>query len=122
MQIEGRVLGFDGQLNLVMNVAEEILVKEKASQALRRILFRGGNICPILNTDVGYKLAVLGALDESEQQSSVFVVPMPCPELAQSLEDQMTAYTKDLQFQRLMLPPPKDERATQPGRRAPLQF
>jgi len=45
MRIEGRIIGFDEFMNVVMDDAVEVYVKEqKASRDLGRILLKGDNI------------------------------------------------------------------------------
>ena len=44
MRIEGRIIGFDEYMNLVLDDAEEILRKKESRRALGRILFKGDNI------------------------------------------------------------------------------
>merc|ERR1712083_1162190 len=52
LRIEGRILGFDEYMNLVVDDAEEIQVKKKTRRAIRRILLKGDNICLMMNTGV----------------------------------------------------------------------
>merc|ERR1712113_227648 len=52
LRIEGRILGFDEYMNLVVDDAEEILVKKKTRRAIGRILLKGDNICLMMNTGV----------------------------------------------------------------------
>merc|ERR1711868_283330 len=44
MRIEGRIIGFDEYMNLVLDDAEEISRKKESRKALGRILLKGGNI------------------------------------------------------------------------------
>lgn len=53
MRIEGRILGFDEYMNLVVDDAEEIMVKKKTRRAIGRILLKGDNICLMMSTGVG---------------------------------------------------------------------
>jgi len=50
MRIEGRIIGFDEYMNLVLDDAEEILIKKKTRKALGRILLKGDNITLMMNT------------------------------------------------------------------------
>jgi small nuclear ribonucleoprotein E len=43
-RIEGRIIGFDEYMNLVLDDAEEVSVKRKTRKALGRILLKGDNI------------------------------------------------------------------------------
>merc|ERR1712183_677783 len=52
LRIEGRILGFDEYMNLVVDDAEEIQVKKKTRRAIGRILLKGDNICLMMNTGV----------------------------------------------------------------------
>eukprot|EP00450_Noctiluca_scintillans_P022951 CAMPEP_0194523878 /NCGR_PEP_ID=MMETSP0253-20130528/58898_1 /TAXON_ID=2966 /ORGANISM="Noctiluca scintillans" /LENGTH=90 /DNA_ID=CAMNT_0039368455 /DNA_START=92 /DNA_END=364 /DNA_ORIENTATION=- len=45
LRIEGRILGFDEYMNLVVDDAEELLVRKKTRRAIGRILLKGENIC-----------------------------------------------------------------------------
>merc|ERR1712146_800988 len=44
MRIEGRIIGFDEYMNLVLDDAEEISRKKESRKALGRILLKGDNI------------------------------------------------------------------------------
>ena len=44
MRIEGRIIGFDEYMNLVLDDAEEISRKKESRRALGRILLKGDNI------------------------------------------------------------------------------
>lgn len=44
LRIEGRIIGFDEYMNLVLDEAEEVSVKRKTRKALGRILLKGDNI------------------------------------------------------------------------------
>merc|ERR1711964_848023 len=52
LRIEGRILGFDEYMNLVIDDAEELQVKKKTRRAIGRILLKGDNICLMMNTGV----------------------------------------------------------------------
>jgi small nuclear ribonucleoprotein E len=43
-RIEGRIIGFDEYMNLVLDDAEEVSVKRKTRKTLGRILLKGDNI------------------------------------------------------------------------------
>ena len=42
--MEGRIIGFDEYMNLVLDEAEEVSVKRKTRKTLGRILLKGDNI------------------------------------------------------------------------------
>lgn len=44
LRIEGRLIGFDEYMNLVLDEAEEISVKRQSRKPLGRILLKGDNI------------------------------------------------------------------------------
>eukprot|EP00891_Asterochloris_glomerata_P003036 jgi/Astpho2/3036/e_gw1.00051.216.1_t len=44
LRIEGRIIGFDEYMNLVLDEAEEVSVKRKSRKPLGRILLKGDNI------------------------------------------------------------------------------
>ncbi|RKO97910.1 hypothetical protein CXG81DRAFT_13632 [Caulochytrium protostelioides] len=44
MKIEGTIVGFDEFMNLVLENAEEVMIKTKARKKLGRILLKGDNI------------------------------------------------------------------------------
>lgn len=44
VKIEGRLIGFDEYMNLVLDEAEEVSVKKQSRKALGRILLKGDNI------------------------------------------------------------------------------
>jgi small nuclear ribonucleoprotein E len=44
LRIEGRIIGFDEYMNLVLDDAEEVSVKRKSRKPLGRILLKGDNI------------------------------------------------------------------------------
>merc|ERR1712167_123659 len=50
MRIEGRIIGFDEYMNLVLDDAEEISLKKKTVKPLGRILLKGDNITMMMNT------------------------------------------------------------------------
>ena len=43
-RIEGRIIGFDEYMNLVLDEAEELLMKKKERKPLGRILLKGDSI------------------------------------------------------------------------------
>lgn len=44
LRIEGRIIGFDEYMNLVLEDAEEVSMKRKTRKPLGRILLKGDNI------------------------------------------------------------------------------
>lgn len=44
LRIEGRIIGFDEYMNLVLDEAEEVSMKRKTRKPLGRILLKGDNI------------------------------------------------------------------------------
>jgi small nuclear ribonucleoprotein E len=44
LRIEGRIIGFDEYMNLVLDDAEEVSVKRNSRKPLGRILLKGDNI------------------------------------------------------------------------------
>jgi small nuclear ribonucleoprotein E len=44
LRIEGRIIGFDEYMNLVLEEAEEVSMKKKTRKSLGRILLKGDNI------------------------------------------------------------------------------
>ena len=44
LRIEGKIIGFDEYMNLVLDDAEELSIKKKTRKALGRILLKGDNI------------------------------------------------------------------------------
>eukprot|EP00850_Spirogloea_muscicola_P026639 SM008969S23884 [mRNA] locus=s8969:70:439:- [translate_table: standard] len=50
MRIEGRIIGFDEYMNLVLEEAEELSLKKKTRKPLGRILLKGDNITLMMNT------------------------------------------------------------------------
>mmetsp|Transcript_13201 Transcript_13201/g.32966 ORF Transcript_13201/g.32966 Transcript_13201/m.32966 type:complete len:91 (+) Transcript_13201:83-355(+) len=49
MRIEGRIIGFDEYMNLVLDDAEEMSIKKKSRKPLGRILLKGDNITLMMN-------------------------------------------------------------------------
>ncbi|KAI3711930.1 hypothetical protein L1987_70479 [Smallanthus sonchifolius] len=49
VRIEGRIIGFDEYMNLVLDEAEEVSIKKKTRKALGRILLKGDNITLMMN-------------------------------------------------------------------------
>ncbi|RYR76973.1 hypothetical protein Ahy_A01g001465 isoform C [Arachis hypogaea] len=50
LRIEGRIIGFDEYMNLVLDDAEEVNVKKNIRKTLGRILLKGDNITLMMNT------------------------------------------------------------------------
>jgi len=50
LRIEGRIMGFDEYMNMVLDNAEEVSVKKKSRKPIGRILLKGDNITLIMNT------------------------------------------------------------------------
>ncbi|RDX76304.1 Small nuclear ribonucleoprotein E, partial [Mucuna pruriens] len=50
LRIEGRIIGFDEYMNLVLDDAEEVNIKKKSRKTLGRILLKGDNITLMMNT------------------------------------------------------------------------
>ncbi|KAK6944338.1 LSM domain, eukaryotic/archaea-type [Dillenia turbinata] len=50
LRIEGRIIGFDEYMNLVLDDAEEVNIKKKSRKQLGRILLKGDNITLMMNT------------------------------------------------------------------------
>ncbi|CAL5218656.1 g360 [Coccomyxa viridis] len=44
LRVEGRIIGFDEYMNLVLDEAEEVSMKRKTRKPLGRILLKGDNI------------------------------------------------------------------------------
>mmetsp|Transcript_60851 Transcript_60851/g.193063 ORF Transcript_60851/g.193063 Transcript_60851/m.193063 type:complete len:88 (+) Transcript_60851:156-419(+) len=44
LRIEGRIIGFDEYMNLVLDDAEELSMKKKSRKSLGRIMLKGDNI------------------------------------------------------------------------------
>ncbi|XP_002154306.1 small nuclear ribonucleoprotein E isoform X1 [Hydra vulgaris] len=49
LRIEGHIIGFDEYMNLVLDDAQEVHVKNKTKKQLGRILLKGDNITLIQN-------------------------------------------------------------------------
>ncbi|XVF47760.1 hypothetical protein PTKIN_Ptkin03bG0136500 [Pterospermum kingtungense] len=50
LRIEGRIIGFDEYMNLVLDDAEEVNIKKKSRKSLGRILLKGDNITLMMNS------------------------------------------------------------------------
>lgn len=50
LRIEGRIVGFDEYMNLVLDDAEELSIKKQTRKALGRILLKGDNITLMMST------------------------------------------------------------------------
>lgn len=50
LRIEGRIIGFDEYMNLVLDEAEEVSIKKKTRKPLGRILLKGDNITLMMNS------------------------------------------------------------------------
>ena len=50
LRVEGRIIGFDEYMNLVLDDAEELSVKKMTRKALGRILLKGDNITLLMST------------------------------------------------------------------------
>ncbi|KAH0993310.1 hypothetical protein GBA52_004793 [Prunus armeniaca] len=50
-RIEGRIIGFDEYMNLVLDEAEEVSIKKNTRKSLGRILLKGDNITLMMNTN-----------------------------------------------------------------------
>ncbi|PNH04852.1 Small nuclear ribonucleoprotein E [Tetrabaena socialis] len=50
LRVEGRIIGFDEYMNLVLDEAEEVSMKRKTRKVLGRILLKGDNITLIQTT------------------------------------------------------------------------
>ena len=48
LRLEGRILGFDEYMNIVLDDAEEIFLKKNAKKTVGRILLKGDNITLIM--------------------------------------------------------------------------
>lgn len=48
LRLEGRILGFDEYMNIVLDDAEELSVKKNARKSVGRILLKGDNITLIM--------------------------------------------------------------------------
>ncbi|XP_026407178.1 small nuclear ribonucleoprotein E-like [Papaver somniferum] len=49
-RIEGRIIGFDEYMNLVLDEAEEVNIKKTTRKSLGKILLKGDNITLMQNT------------------------------------------------------------------------
>ncbi|GMH14214.1 hypothetical protein Nepgr_016055 [Nepenthes gracilis] len=59
LRIEGRIIGFDEYMNLVLDEAEEVNVKKKTRRSLGRILLKGDNITLMMSTGILFQPCVL---------------------------------------------------------------
>jgi len=50
LRIEGKIIGFDEYMNLVLDDAEELSIKKKTRKPLGRILLKGDNITLMMST------------------------------------------------------------------------
>ena len=50
LRIEGRIVGFDEYMNLVLDDAEELSLKKKTRKTLGKILLKGDNITLLMST------------------------------------------------------------------------
>ncbi|XP_004297869.1 PREDICTED: small nuclear ribonucleoprotein E isoform X2 [Fragaria vesca subsp. vesca] len=50
VRIEGRIIGFDEYMNLVLDDAEEVSIKKNTRKTLGRILLKVDNITLMMNT------------------------------------------------------------------------
>lgn len=50
LRIEGKIIGFDEYMNLVLDEAEEVSMKRKTRKPLGRILLKGDNITLLQTT------------------------------------------------------------------------
>jgi len=48
MRLEGHIVGFDEYMNIVLDDAEEVLMKKKSRKKLGRIMLKGDNITLIM--------------------------------------------------------------------------
>ncbi|GJY77744.1 small nuclear ribonucleoprotein E-like protein [Tanacetum coccineum] len=55
LRIEGRIIGFDEYMNLVLDEAEEVSIKKKTRKPLGRILLKGDNITLMMNSYVTWE-------------------------------------------------------------------
>ena len=49
LRIEGKIIGFDEYMTLVLDEAEELSIKKKTRKALGRILLKGDNITLLMS-------------------------------------------------------------------------
>uniref|UniRef100_A0A2K2C7J0 Sm protein E n=1 Tax=Populus trichocarpa TaxID=3694 RepID=A0A2K2C7J0_POPTR len=52
LRIKGRIIGFDKNINLVLDDAEKVNIKKKSRKSLRMILFKEDNITLVMNTSI----------------------------------------------------------------------
>ncbi|CAD7964635.1 unnamed protein product [Amoebophrya sp. A120] len=50
MRLEGKIVGFDEYMNVVLDEAEEFYVKKQSRRSVGKILLKGDNITLIMNT------------------------------------------------------------------------
>jgi len=50
LRVEGKIIGFDEYMNLVLDDAEELSIKKKTRKALGRILLKGDSITLMMST------------------------------------------------------------------------
>mmetsp|Transcript_76780 Transcript_76780/g.156097 ORF Transcript_76780/g.156097 Transcript_76780/m.156097 type:complete len:91 (+) Transcript_76780:131-403(+) len=55
IRMEGRIIGFDEYMNLVLDAAEEVDMKKGTRKALGRILLKGDNITLMMETQTETK-------------------------------------------------------------------
>ncbi|RYR76972.1 hypothetical protein Ahy_A01g001465 isoform B [Arachis hypogaea] len=65
LRIEGRIIGFDEYMNLVLDDAEEVNVKKNIRKTLGRILLKGDNITLMMNTKRKGCMYVYSTLENS---------------------------------------------------------
>lgn len=53
MRIEGRIIGFDEYMNVVLDAAEEVSVKRKTRKTVGRILLKGDTITLMMTAPGG---------------------------------------------------------------------
>ncbi|KAG8367917.1 hypothetical protein BUALT_Bualt16G0122600 [Buddleja alternifolia] len=76
LRIEGRIIGFDEYMNLVLDDAEEVNVKKNSRKQLGRILLKGDNITLMMNTAKpksytgGLVVVLLGTIQRIERRDS----------------------------------------------------
>eukprot|EP01070_Trichotokara_eunicae_P006854 Trichotokara_eunicae@DN5169_c0_g1_i3.p1 len=51
MRIEGKILGFDAYMNIVLDEAEEIFIKKSTTNPLGKIMLKGDNVALIVPAD-----------------------------------------------------------------------
>jgi small nuclear ribonucleoprotein E len=52
MRIEGKIIGFDEYMNVVLDEAEEVRIKAKTRRTVGRIMLKGDNISVITPAEV----------------------------------------------------------------------